>query len=142
MLPGHHPDPGCEVSSAAKGCPVADSSNRRAGDQRAEAGNLPQAPAKRILTANALDLVGNGFDIDIQLLPLLPETLQQPAPAWSQIVLGIFQHQRQVLAELDRSGGEGNTAFQQKSADLVDECGATLHQAVTDAVHGLDVELL
>ena len=35
-----------------------------------------------------------------------------------------------------------HTTFQQKSADLVDEGCATLHQSIPDAVHGLYIKLL
>jgi hypothetical protein len=37
---------------------------------------------------------------------------------------------------------EGDATFQQEPADLVDQCRATLHQSIPNAVHGLHIELL
>jgi hypothetical protein len=37
---------------------------------------------------------------------------------------------------------ESETAIQQEAANLVDQCCATLHQSIPNAVHGLDIELL
>jgi hypothetical protein len=38
--------------------------------------------------------------------------------------------------------GKGDAALQQKTADLVDQCRATLHQAITNSMHGLHIKLL
>ena len=43
---------------------------------------------------------------------------------------------------MDGLGQEHNAAFQQESADLVNQRGATLHQSIPDAVHGLYIKLL
>ena len=91
-IPWHDRDPSREVASSAKGCPVADGRHGSGGDRRAEAGDLAQTPAARFFVADALALVGKGFDIDLHLLPLLPQALEQPAHSWAQLLLGIFQN--------------------------------------------------
>ena len=42
------------------------------------------------------------------LLPLLPQSVQQPAQTRAQIRFGIFDHSRQVLAQVDGLGREGD----------------------------------
>ena len=60
----------------------------------------------------------------------------------TQALLGIFNNGWQVLAQVDGPRREGEAAFQQESADLVDQRRATLHQSVAHTVHGLPIELL
>jgi hypothetical protein len=79
VLPRHNPNPGCEVPPAAKGSPVADGGYGGGGDQRTEAGDLAELPATRIFITDAFNLVRNGLDVDLCLLPLLPQPIQQPA---------------------------------------------------------------
>src|SRR6516162_5480122 len=67
---------------------------------------------------------------------------QQPAQARAQALLSIFDNRGQVLAQVDGPRREPEAAFQQKAADLVDQCGATLYQSIPNPVHGLDIELL
>jgi hypothetical protein len=69
------------------------------------------------------------------------KALQQPAQTRTQVLFGIFDHPQQVFAKLYRPHREGDAAFQQESPNLVDERRATLHQPISDAVHGLHVEL-
>ena len=47
-----------------------------------------------------------------------------------------------LLAQVDGPRREGEAAFQQESADLVDQRRATLHQSIAHTVHGLPIELL
>ena len=47
-----------------------------------------------------------------------------------------------VLAQVRRPFREGDAAFQQETAHLVDDGGASLHEPVAHPVHGLQVELL
>ena len=42
----------------------------------AEAGDLAQTPAKRVLFADGFDLVRDRLQIDFHLLPLLPQAFQ------------------------------------------------------------------
>src|SRR5262249_6214685 len=139
VLSGHDAKPSCEVAAAAEGSAVTDSSHSCGGDQRAEAGDLTQTPAARVLIANSLDFVGNDFDLDLGRLPLLPQPIQQPAQTGTQVLFGVFNHGGQVLAELDGPCREDQAAFQQESPDLVDQCRATLHQSIAHAVHGLPI---
>jgi len=60
----------------------------------------------------------------------------------TQVLLGIFDDRGQIFAKMDRSHRKGDAAFQQGSADLVDQGGATLYQSITNPVHGLHIELL
>src|SRR5215470_15986918 len=87
VLPGYDPQPGGEVASAPKGRSIADSGHSGAGDQRAEAGNLPQPPAERILFADALDFLRDCLDVVIHLFPLQPQALEQPAQTRTQVLL-------------------------------------------------------
>jgi hypothetical protein len=66
VLAGHDANPGCEVPPTAKGSPVADCGHRCSGDQRTKAGNLAQTPAKRVLFANAFDLVRDRLDVSLK----------------------------------------------------------------------------
>ena len=79
VLSRHNPHPGREVASATKGRAVADGSHGGGGDQRAEAGDLPELPAARIFITNAFNLVGDRLDLGLGLLPLLPHAMQKPA---------------------------------------------------------------
>src|SRR5208282_1277029 len=79
VLPWHHPNPSCEVAPATKRSPVADSSHGGGGDQRAEAWDLAELSAARIFITNAFNLVGDYLDVGLDLLPLLPQPIQQPA---------------------------------------------------------------
>src|SRR5215813_12628615 len=141
VLPGNDAQPGGKVAPAPKGSSVADGGYGGAGDQRTEAGNLVQPPAERILFADALDFLRDRLDVVVNLFPLQPQALQQPAQTRTQVLLGIFHHLRQLLAELSRPHREGHAAFQQESTDLIDQGGATLHQSIADAMHRLYVEL-
>src|ERR1700752_997725 len=85
VLSGHHPPPGCEVASATKGRAVADGGHGGGGDERAEAGNLPELPAAGILITDAFNLVGDRLDLGLCLLPLLPQPIQQPAQGRTQV---------------------------------------------------------
>ena len=67
-------------------------------NQRAEAGDLAQTPAKCVLFADAFDLVRDRLDVDLHLLPLLPQALQQPAQARAQVLFGIFHHSGKAFA--------------------------------------------
>jgi hypothetical protein len=42
---------------------------------------------------------------------------------------------------MDRPHREGDAAFQQESANLVDQGGAALYQPISDPMHGLHIEL-
>jgi hypothetical protein len=53
VLPRHHPNPGCEVASATKARAVADGGHRGGGDERAEAGDLPELPAAGVVITDA-----------------------------------------------------------------------------------------
>src|SRR5215467_5300164 len=128
VLPGYDAQPGGEVPSAPKGSSVADGGDSGGGDQRAEAGNLAQPPAECILFADALDFLGDCLDVVIHLFPLQPQALQQPAQTRTQVLFGIFDYLRQLLAELSRPHREGDAPIQQESTKLVDQGGATLHQ--------------
>src|SRR5215831_11543857 len=92
VLPWHDPNPGGEIAPPAKRCPVANGSHRGGADQRSKTGNLAQALAALILVTNAFDLVRDGLDVDLGLLPLLPQPIPQPAQTWAQVLLGIFHH--------------------------------------------------
>ena len=46
------------------------------------------------------------------------------------------------MREVDGPRREGEAAFQQESADLLDQRRATLHPSVAHTVHGLPIELL
>src|SRR6516225_640372 len=97
ILPWHDTDPSSEISSPAKGCPVADGGHCGGRDQRAKAGDLTQSPAEHILVADALDLVRDCLDVTVQLLPLLPQALEQPTHARVQVLFGIFNDRGQIL---------------------------------------------
>jgi hypothetical protein len=43
---------------------------------------------------------------------------------------------------VNRLRRKGDATLQQKATDLVDQCGATLHESIPHPVHGLPVELL
>jgi len=112
VLPWHHADPGREVASPVKGSPVADGGHGCGRDQRTEAGDLAQTPAECILVADPLHLIRDRFNVDLHLLPLLPHALQQPAQARAQILLGIFHHSGEVLAEVYGICREADAAFE------------------------------
>jgi len=142
VLSRYDAQPSREVASPPKRRAIADGSHGCGRDQRAEAGNLAKTPAQRILLPDALDRLGDRLNINLHLLPLLPQTIQQPAQARAQVLLSIFDNRGQVLAQVDGPRREREAAFQQKAADLVDQCGATLYQSIPNPVHGLDIELL
>ena len=106
---------------------VADGSHRGGRDKRAKAGDLPELPASCAFITNAFNLVGDRLDLGLCLLPLLPHAIQQPAQPRAQILFGIFDHNGQVLAQVNRLGRKGDTAFQQESANLVDSRSAPSH---------------
>src|SRR5579864_3406366 len=130
VLPWHDTQPSCEVTSPTKGCTVVNGRGCGAGDQRPKAGNLAQSPAALILVADALNLVRNRLDVDLRLLPLLPEPIQQPAQTRGQVLLGIFHNAGQILAQVSGLCWKGDATLQQKAADLVDQCRATLHHSI------------
>ena len=102
---------------------------------------MAQTSAERILFADALDLFRDHLDVVIDLFPLQPQALQQPAQTRTQVLFGIFDHVGQLLAEVCRLHRERHATFQQESADLVDQGGATLHQSIANPMHRLHVEL-
>lgn len=75
--------------------------NRRhhgGGDQRSKAGNLAESLAALILGTNALNLLRDGRNVDLRLIPLLPQPIQQPAQTRGQVLLSIFHHGGQNAA--------------------------------------------
>jgi hypothetical protein len=116
VLSGHDPNPGRAVASATKGGAVADSRHSGGGDQRAEAWDLPELPAARIFITDVFNLVADRLPLGLDLLPLLPPAIQQPAPARAQVLVGLFDDSGQVLAQRDRLRRKGDAALQQESA--------------------------
>src|SRR5690348_16396211 len=112
------------------------------GDQRSKAGDPTQTLTALIFVTDALDFVRDGLDVDLGLLPLLPQPIQEPAQTWAQVLLGIFHHCAQVLAQVNGLCREGDAALQQEAADLIDQRGTALHQSIPNSVHGLHIELL
>jgi hypothetical protein len=112
------------------------------GDQRPDSGDFAQAPAGLVVVANPLDLLGGHRDVALQLLPLDPEPRQQDAHARGQSVVGILQQARHLVAQLRRSATEGDASFQQKAANLVDDCRAPCDEPVAHPVQRLQVQLL
>jgi hypothetical protein len=111
VLSGHHAHPSREVASTTKGGAVADGGHRGGRNQRAKAGDLPELPAARIFITDALNLVGDCLYVGLDLLPLLPHAIQQPAQARAQVLLGIFDDSGQVLAQMDGLSRKGNAAL-------------------------------
>src|SRR5439155_6502609 len=72
VLAGHDANPGCEVPPTAKGSPVADCGHGCRRDQRAEAGDLAQTPAKSVLFSVEFDVVRERLDFFLILLSILP----------------------------------------------------------------------
>jgi len=107
-----------------------------------EPGNLTALPAARVLITNALHLLRPRLDLNLGLLPFLPHSIQPPAQARGQVLLGIFDDCPKILAPMDGLGRKGDAMFQQQSAKLIDQRRATLPQPVPYPVHGLPVELL
>ena len=82
------------------------------------------------------------LDLVLNLFPLLPHAIQQPAQTRAQILFRISDDSGKALAQVDRLGRKRDAAFQQESTNLVDERGATLDQPVAHTIKGLPVELL
>src|SRR5262249_36441820 len=95
VLSRHHSHPRCEVAPATKSRAIADGGHRGSRDQGAEAGNLPQLPAAGVVITYVFNLVRDRLDVDLDLLPLLPHAIQQPAQTRAQILFGIFNQPRQ-----------------------------------------------
>jgi hypothetical protein len=55
----------------------------------------------------------NGLDIDLGLLPLLPQSIQQPAQAWGQVLLGIFNNAGEVLTQVVGLCGKGDVTLKE-----------------------------
>jgi len=106
VLPWHHPNPGREVAPATKSRPVAGRRHSGGGDQRTEAGDLAELPAARIFVTDAFNLLGDRLDVGLDLLPLLPHAIQQPAQTRAQVLLGVFDDRGQVLAQVGQPGVE------------------------------------
>src|SRR5215472_8708959 len=89
---------GTTPTQAAKSRPptksraIADGGHSGGGDQRAEAWDLSESPAASVIITYTFNLVGDRPDVDLDLFPLLPHALQQPAQTRAQVSLGIFDH--------------------------------------------------
>ena len=121
---GTTPTPSREVAAATKSRAIADGRHGGRRNQRAEARDLPQLPAAGVIITYVLNLVGDRLDIGLDLLPLLPHAIQQPAQARAQILFGIFNESREVLPQVNGLSRKGDAAFQQESSNLVDQRGA------------------
>ena len=53
------------------------------------------------------------------MLPLLPEKIEQAAQARREVLLGILQNLRHLVAEVRRSLAEDDATLQQKGTQLV-----------------------
>src|SRR5215467_1928144 len=92
VLSRHHPNPSGEIATATKSRAIADGGHSGGGDQRAEAWDLSESPAAGVIITYTFNLVGDRPDVDLDLFPLLPHALQQPAQTRAQVSLGIFDH--------------------------------------------------
>src|ERR1700746_327407 len=54
----------------------------------------------------------------------------------------IFHDCGEIFAQVNRLRRKGDATLQQKATDLVEQCGAALHESIPHPVHGLPVELL
>src|SRR5579872_447805 len=79
VLPGHNPNPGREVPPATKGRAIADGGHGGGRDQRTEAGDLAELSAADVIITYAFNLVADRLHIGLDLFPLLPHAMQQPA---------------------------------------------------------------
>ena len=84
VLPWHAANPGGKVAPSPKGSAVSNGGHGCSRDQWAKARDLAQTPAESILLTDALNLIGDRLDVALQLLPLLPQALQQPAQTQAQ----------------------------------------------------------
>jgi hypothetical protein len=110
VLSGHNAHPRCKIASAAKGRSVANGDHGGGGDQRTEAWNLTELPAARILITDALNRMANRLHVALDLFPLLPQPIQQPAQPWARVLLGIFNNSGEVVAQVDGVGRINSSA--------------------------------
>lgn len=142
MLSRHQPEPGSKLASLAEGSAVADGRDRRRRDERSYSWCLTQAFAGCVLDRDDFDLPIHSFDLALHLFPLPPEVIEQPAKPRREVLFGIFEDGRRLVAQGGAAFREGNAALQHEAADLVDERGAPLHQAIPHAVQCLEIELV
>jgi hypothetical protein len=96
-----------------------------------EAGNCPSQQKPGLTGSPGLtDVAADTLDIAVQLLPLLPQMLDQSTHPRGQILFGVFQDGGHLIAQLRRSFGERNATLQQETSDLVDHRCPTMYEPV------------
>jgi hypothetical protein len=142
VLPWDQAKPRSEVTSLGKCRSVSDGSYHRGRYHGTHPRNLLQSLTGRVYVRDSFDLAAGGFDLQLQVLPLLPELIQQLAHQWRKLQLRILQDQRYPLPQIRPATADGDPTFQQKSPDLVDHTGAARNQPIPHSMQCLQIELI
>jgi hypothetical protein len=89
-----------------------------------------------------VDLLSDGLDPLIQMMPVLHQALDQAHHARREDIGALGEDVRECLPQGSKPLSHRDPALEQKGADLVDYCCALADQAGANTMQSLQVELL
>src|SRR6516164_3062837 len=121
-LPRYQAQPRGKVAPFCKGASVADRSDHRTCDDRADARNGHQPSTAHVSTSQTFYLIRHPLDPLIKMCPILDEIFNDSDHTGRQDIGARGHDLRQLLPQEAMPLADGNAMLEQKAAKLIDHC--------------------